>query len=284
MRPGTALAVLILATGAGGTALAEGGSIFRPTPLPGDGSPAKSPSAPKADESASCAADVSVHEGIVKLSVLDAARAGNRTTFKLDGLTYASHFDSAGRLDAEAPMFHAKADLAWTGRGGQDCAHAGMSFDGVQSSYFVALIWSDPDVRLALHVIEPPNGRLGGARNYVFPGRPNADGASAFGRMQVFGEPVVGTVQVELYTLPADRNAHDGVVYAFVEFASRGNPAVDPFCGSDPHAVAVFSLFHRDGDAMAGFKSRFGSVECGMSWAGDLVTSGYYQGPWKWKM
>ena len=190
---------------------------------------------PKRD---ACDATVSETSGVVTLSLTDATRAGTTTSITLDERSYAARFAAAGRLLARAPMFHATADLDWTGLDGQACHRRGIPFKTYQSVVLTALVWSGP-FELALHVVEPPGGRIGSPTSYVFAGRPNLDHSTGLGDLQTFGLPGGTGVQVQLYTLPPERNPRRGEIYYFVEFVSRGNPAGPPFCGSDSKVPAV---------------------------------------------
>ena len=236
-----------------------------------------------ADPSADpCAASVSERDGVVSLALEDPARAGQDTRVTLDGLTFSSRFDRGGRLRADVPLLHASGDLAWEGRGGTSCARRGLAFSNYGATFMLALVW-DTYVALALHVVEPPGGRIGGVTSYLNPERRNGDGRSGLGVLRVFGEAVPGTTQVQVYTLPPARNPRRGEIYAFIEFASRGTPARRPFCGDEPKAIVTFKLVHLDGGRLDSRNGKFGSLPCGTTWTGDPETSGYFQ-RWKWRL
>ena len=228
-----------------------------------------------------CTADVSERSGIVSLSLDDAARAGRQTTFTLDEITYAASFDDHGHLAAEGPIFHATADLAWTGTGGSECHRRGIAFSNFSGAAFAALVWPAGTVQLGLQVVEP-EGRLGGPRGFVSLERPNLDLSAGRGRLLRFGAAVAGTSQVELYTIGPDRNPHQGFVYLFVDFVTRGNPAQRPYCGSGPLATARYKILElTDGHLDNKHGGTFAPVDCGKTWSAEQIESEYLQ-RWKW--
>ena len=274
------LALLWIGPATAGVAVSTGQG-FSIDDLPGTPPPAKTvkPIAPAGDP---CQANVSQSDGIVTLSVNDQARADQPVTFTLDDRDYAARFDGQGHLQARAPMFHPTADLAWPGSDGRRCDHRGLTFTNFQTAVLTALVWTGP-YELALHVVEPPSGRIGGPVNYVYPGRPNTDHSTGLGDLQRFGDTGSGTAQVQLYTLPTARNPGRGDVYYFVEFVSRGNPARPPFCGSDKQSTASFKIIHLDSGQIEQRGGSFGAVPCGTSWNDSQKEAGYFQ-RWKWKL
>ena len=267
---------------AGASLAASTGQGFSIDDLPG-GPPAVKPVEPVVVPAGDpCQAGVSQADGIVTLSVKDPARADKPVTFTLDDRDYAARFDAQGQLQARAPMFHPIADVTWPGSDGRRCDYRGIAFTNFQSAVLTALIWTGP-YDLALHVVEPPGGRIGGAVNYIYPGRPNADHSTGLGDLQSFGTPGSGTAQVQLYTLPTARNPRHGDVYYFVEFVSRGNPARPPFCGSDNQSTASFKIIHLDSGQIEQRGGSFGTVPCGTSWNDSQKEAGYFQ-RWKWKL
>lgn len=222
-----------------------------------------------------CAADIVERGGILSLSFTDAARAGQQTTVTLDDIVYAARFDGQGRLAAQGPMFHESVDVAWTGAAGSDCHRRGIAFGDFQTAGFTALVWPAGPVDLALHVVEP-DGSLGGPHGYVYPGRPNLDGATGLGELRTFGAPVAGTSRVQLYTLDAKRNPRAGVIYVYVEFVTRGNPARPPYCGGGPLAAMGYRILHLDRGSLVRRGGTFGTVPCGTSWSGTKIESDYF--------
>ena len=229
-----------------------------------------------------CKATIAERNGVVMLSLDDPSRADRTTTITLDSLSFAGRFDRAGHLQIEAPLFHRLGDLEWEGDNGQKCHRHGVLFSNWQSTFEIALIWRAQSEGLSLHTVEP-GGRVGGPQYYVFPGRPNLDNSYALGHLQTFGAPVPGTTQVQLYSLPQERNPHDGTIYAFVEFSSRGNPARAPFCGQDIKADVTYELIRLDAGVSERRKGGFKSVPCGTVWAGGPEESGYFQ-MWKYRL
>jgi len=195
-------------------------------------------------------------------------------------------FDPFGRLRFEAPILDRTADIRWSTKAGASCERKGIVFSHFGTSYVTALIW-DGKYDLDLHVVEPPDGRIGGPDHYVSQRRPNLELRYGLGTLRRFGlrgsapdvaGPVAGTSQVLLYALPPQNQRGEGDIYFHVEFASRRNPAIPPFCGATPLATASFKLFHLDSGKADLKGGSFAPVACGTSWDTDH----YYQ-RFKWK-
>jgi hypothetical protein len=240
-------------------------------PQVGPSPPKETPAATPTPVAQPCQATVSEKAGIVALDLSDATRAGRAAMITVDDIIYAASFDSAGQLHLEAPIFHAIADLSWTGQSNTYCRRNAVAFDNFASAAFTALIWEGP-YDLNLNVVEPPDGRVGGPVRYVYPGRPNTDLKTGWGFLRSFGQPVAGTSRVWLYTLPSDRNPGPEGFFYFIEFASRGNPARPPYCGGDGEfATADFRLLHLAPPSPYPEKKhlKIRAASCGFSWNTD---------------
>lgn len=214
------LLLLLLAIGAGGV-----GAFLRLGP----------------ETSLPCLATIAERNGIVTVLLLDPSRANQRTTITADGFTYGAGFDSTGHLHAEAPLFHSEGEISWAGREGRIC-HQQQSFTGFASAFFSAIEWKGTP-NLALHVVEP-GGRLGGTSSYISALRTNSDFRAGDGTILTFGDAGPDTSRVQLYTRPPDRPKPLGQLDAFVEFKSRGNPTVPPFCGAGAQARPRVRVLH----------------------------------------
>ena len=250
-------------------AFVGGATLPQVGPTPPKESPTQTPAATPTPPAQPCQATVSEKAGIVALDLSDATRAGRAAMITVDEITYAANFDSAGQLHFEAPIFHAIADLSWTGQANTYCRRNAVTFDNFASAAFTALIW-EGSYDLNLNVVEPPDGRVGGAVRYVYPGRPNTDLKTGWGFLRSFGQPVAGTSRVWLYTLPSDRNPGGEGFFYFIEFASRGNPARPPYCGGDS-ASAEFRLLHSAPPSAYPEKKhlKIRAAACGFSWNSD---------------
>ncbi len=184
----------------------------------------------------------------------------------LDGFTYAARFDGAGHMRLMAPLFHGDGALHWTGANGAACRKPGIRFDDFDSAYFIALVWEGP-YDLDLRIVEPPDGRVGGPTHYVAPEQPNLDLSRGSGFLRSFGEPVAGASRVWLYSVPRTSAPGDGQLIAFVDFASRGNPARPPFCGVGDVSEARFQLLsHAAGEPTELHRATIAPSPCGFTW------------------
>jgi hypothetical protein len=254
----------------------------RPTPPPLPPRPSPPPIAPTPPPQTvvdACQANISEKDGVVTVDIADTSRANQDINIKVGDLIYAASFDPIGRLRLEAPIFARSADIHWLTKGQTPCDRRGIAFTHYDTTYFTALIWEGKDYDLVLHVVEPPDGRIGGLDHYVYPKRPNLDLKTGLGSLRKFGKPVAGASQVLLYTLPPQNQRGEGDIWFHVEFASRGDPARPPYCGGTALATVNFKLFHLDAGKLERRGSAFSSVPCGTSWDQDH----YYQ-RWKWKL
>ena len=218
-----------------------------------------------------CAATISESEGIIRLSLTDAARAGKALTVSVDDfgdelrLDYDARFDASGNLALTAPIFHENAPVQWESASGATCRQT-VRFVGFDHAFRAALVWSGPVV-LALHVVEP-TGSIGSASHYVSPSRPNlALGPGSYGLMREFGARDA-KLHVQLYSVPSGQNPRDKSPVSFhVENVSRGNPAAPPFCGDSPLARTSYqAIFQQDGQAPKLARGSFAPLACGFSW------------------
>jgi hypothetical protein len=218
-----------------------------------------------------CAATIVENDGIVRLSLSDAARAGKTLTVGVDDfgeelrLEYDARFDPSGKLALEAPIFHENPSVRWEGADGKTCERT-VRFEGIDRAFRAALIWSGPVV-LALHVVEP-TGAIGSASHYVSPSRPNRSlDPGSYGYLREFGGRDAN-LHVQLYSVPNGQNPRDNSPVGFhVENVSRGNPAASPFCGADPLAHTVYHLvFQQYGEAPKLTNRGFAPVACGFTW------------------
>jgi len=249
-----------------------------PLPPPPPPPPPRPPPSPPQVPVDPCQANVTEKDGIVTVDMTDTTRAGQAINIAVGEFTYATSFDPIGRVRFEAPILGSTADVHWLTKSQASCDRKGVAFSHFDTTYFTALVW-DGAYNLALHIVEPPDGRIGGPNHYVYPDRPNLDLKTGLGFLRKFGAPVAGTSQVQLYTLPPQNQPGEGDLWFHVEFVSRGNPAKPPYCGGNAVATVSFKLFHLDGGKLERKGSSFAAVPCGTRWDDPE----HYLQRWKWK-
>jgi len=236
-----------------------------PPPAPEPEKPAETPVADP------CAATVEELDGVVKISMSDAARAGKLLVVSVDDfgdelkLNYDAHFDPSGKLKLEAPIFHENSPIEWEGADGKSCRQTAR-FEGFGRAFRAALIWSGPVV-LAMHVVEP-TGAIGAPNHYVSPSHPNlALDSSSYGFLREYGGRDAD-VHVQVYSVPNGHNPRDKSPVSFhIENVSRGNPVSPPYCGDNPLAHTVFHvIFQQNGQEPKLTRGSFAPLSCGFSW------------------
>ena len=247
--------------------------FYQPPDNPGNEQNKKDQAAPEepTPHADPCAATLTENDGVIRLSLADAARAGKTLAVGVDDfgddlhLNYDASFDASGQLQLSAPIFHENAVVQWEGAGGQPCQQT-VRFSGYSHAFRTALIWTGPVV-LALHVVEP-TGAIGSASHYVSPSRPNLGlGPGSYGFLREFGEGG-SKLHVQLYSVPSGKNPRDNSPVSFhVENVSRGNPTTAPFCGDNPLARTPYqAIFQREGQPPKLARGSFAPLACGFSW------------------
>jgi hypothetical protein len=230
--------------------------------------PEKPAEAPSADP---CAAIVEELDGIVKISLSDAARAGKSLVVSVDDfgdelrLNYDARFDPSGKLQLEAPIFHQNSAIQWEGAGGKSCRQTAR-FEGFGRAFRAALVWYGPVV-LAMHVVEP-TGAIGASSHYVSPSHPNLTlDPSSYGFLREYGGREAN-MHVQVYAVPSGQNPRDKSPVSFhIENVSRGNPVSPPYCGDNPLAHTVFYvIFQQDGQEPKLTRGSFSPLSCGFTW------------------
>jgi hypothetical protein len=250
-----------------GVMLCWGGLPARSQIDPGDLPNRTPPPAPKPDDKpkppqTGCTEQVSspipIDSGVAQLEFSSPCRKGELLPIAADDLNYEIRFGASGKLTASIPLFHDKVEIAWKQADGSTARQI-ATFGTIRDAFAIALVWP-AKVELSLHVLET-SGLTGGSE--VRFDQQSQRPINGIGGMRAFRSDGRG-VNIDLYTLPIQRNPRRGNLPYRVEFVSRGTRPALPFCGQGELAAPVFQVWIlRYGKLEKVPERGFGSVPCG---------------------
>jgi len=212
-----------------------------------------------------CADQVSVPsgvaEGLVDIAIVNPCRQGQAVRITGDDLDYEFQFDGQGRAKAQVPIFRESGRITWQQADGSSSARS-VAFMGIRDAFKIALVWTTK-VELALHVLEP-SALFQGANSDVYRDGQSGRSSDGYGRIQFYSRARSAGINIDLYSLPMQRNPRRGILPFHVDFVSRGKQAAPPYCqGSDLAAPAFEIWVLRYGKLEKRTNQRFGAAPCG---------------------
>lgn len=158
--------------------------------------------------------------GLLQFSMRDPGRAGTGMDVKVDGYDYRASFAGDGSLNLLVPGLSQSPAFVWVLTDGTPCRQTAPA-PVAKESLQIALLWSH-GADLNMHVVEP-NAWVGSPTGDIHAGRPNHDGRSGIGRLNVFGTAGDST-RAQVYMAERGRLGAGGQLSAIVSLGGCAKP------------------------------------------------------------